>query len=170
MARTPDKINSGEENSPAAPAGIRTRNLSTTSPVLLTNKLSRLPQGHRFTQFAHFDPKRKVTVPTVSHGVVVLKIAMGRAEERKSDACWHNSVLLDESSALFLETLPRLHPSRNISPAPHHHGDKIKAHQRCTDLFFMKIAVSFVQTETLQRALCRDQNVALGLGNRELEI
>ena len=28
------KVNSGEENSPAAPAGIRTRNLSTMSPVL----------------------------------------------------------------------------------------------------------------------------------------
>ena len=30
------KINSGEENSPAASAGIRTRNLSITSPALLT--------------------------------------------------------------------------------------------------------------------------------------
>ena len=29
------KVNSGEETSPAAPAGIRTRNLSMTSPVLL---------------------------------------------------------------------------------------------------------------------------------------
>ena len=28
------KVNSGEENPPAAPAGIRTRNLSITSPVL----------------------------------------------------------------------------------------------------------------------------------------
>ena len=30
-----EKVNSGEENSPAAPAGIRTRKLSTTSPALL---------------------------------------------------------------------------------------------------------------------------------------
>ena len=29
------KVNSGEENSPAAPAGIRTRNLSITSPFFL---------------------------------------------------------------------------------------------------------------------------------------
>ena len=29
------KVNSGEENSPAAPAGIRTRNLWITSPALL---------------------------------------------------------------------------------------------------------------------------------------
>ena len=29
------KVNSREENSPAAPAGIRTRNLSITSPALL---------------------------------------------------------------------------------------------------------------------------------------
>ena len=28
------KVNSGEENSPAAPVGIRTRNLSITNPVL----------------------------------------------------------------------------------------------------------------------------------------
>ena len=37
----------GEENSPAAPAGIRTRNLSITSPALLTNKLSRLNKQDR---------------------------------------------------------------------------------------------------------------------------
>ena len=30
-----DKVDSGEENSPAAPAGIRIRNLSITSPALL---------------------------------------------------------------------------------------------------------------------------------------
>ena len=38
VKRTPNKthkVNSGEENSPAAPAGIRTRNLSITSPALL---------------------------------------------------------------------------------------------------------------------------------------
>ena len=29
-----DKVDSGEENSPAAPAGIRIRNLSITSPAL----------------------------------------------------------------------------------------------------------------------------------------
>ena len=29
------KVNSGEENSPAAPAGVRTRNLSIRSPALL---------------------------------------------------------------------------------------------------------------------------------------
>ena len=43
---TQELINSGEERSSAAPAGIRTRNLSSTSPVLSqtnTNKLSRLP-------------------------------------------------------------------------------------------------------------------------------
>ena len=38
MERTPNKsahkVNTGEENSPAAAAGIRTRNLSITSPVL----------------------------------------------------------------------------------------------------------------------------------------
>ena len=38
MERTPNKesaheVDSGEENSPAAPAGIRTRNLSITSPA-----------------------------------------------------------------------------------------------------------------------------------------
>ncbi len=40
MERTPNKsqtheVNSGEENSPAAPAGIRTRDLSITSLALL---------------------------------------------------------------------------------------------------------------------------------------
>ena len=33
--RVAHKVNSGEENSPAAPAGIGTRNFSMTSPVLL---------------------------------------------------------------------------------------------------------------------------------------
>ena len=37
VERTPNmtKVNPGEENSPAAPAGIRTGNLSITSPALL---------------------------------------------------------------------------------------------------------------------------------------
>ena len=32
------KVNSGEENSPTAPAGIRTRNLSITSPLLIPTR------------------------------------------------------------------------------------------------------------------------------------
>ena len=36
-------VNSKEETSPANPAGIQTHNLSITSPVLFTNKLSWLP-------------------------------------------------------------------------------------------------------------------------------
>ena len=49
MERTPNKSQhtkltlEREKISPAAPAGIRTRNLSITSPGALTNKLSRLP-------------------------------------------------------------------------------------------------------------------------------
>ena len=34
------KVNSGEENSPAAPAGILTRNLSITSPALYHQAIS----------------------------------------------------------------------------------------------------------------------------------
>ena len=44
MERTPNKaahkVKSGEENSPAAPAGIRTRNLSTTSPAVYEGRLT----------------------------------------------------------------------------------------------------------------------------------
>ena len=40
------KVDTGEENSPAAPAGTRTRDLSITSSMLdaLTTELSLLPQ------------------------------------------------------------------------------------------------------------------------------
>ena len=37
------KVNSGEENSPAAPAGTRTRNLSITSPALYQQAIPAVP-------------------------------------------------------------------------------------------------------------------------------
>ena len=40
------RVSTGEENSPAAPAGIQTRNLSITSPAR-TKKLSHLPRIYR---------------------------------------------------------------------------------------------------------------------------
>ena len=42
------KVNSGEENCPAAPVGIQTRNLSITSPALLPTSY---PDSHVYTLY-----------------------------------------------------------------------------------------------------------------------
>ena len=55
------KVNSGEENSPAAPAGIQTRNISIASPALLPTSypgpLIRCPSQPRVTAAARKRPR-----------------------------------------------------------------------------------------------------------------
>ena len=56
-SKTAHKVNSGEENSPAAPAGTRTRNLWITSPALLPTSYPAFPpptpRGESSLQFIH---------------------------------------------------------------------------------------------------------------------
>ena len=56
-------MNTGEENSPAAPAGIRTRNLSITSPVLLPTSYFGSTNIHQTEKLkhTHTDPSNPTT-------------------------------------------------------------------------------------------------------------
>ena len=63
------KVNSGEENCPAAPAGIRTRDLSITSPALLpTIELSRL-NGIKTTIKSNVAPNVRTALQQVNFNI-----------------------------------------------------------------------------------------------------
>ena len=53
LNKSAHKVNFGEENSPTAPAGIRTRNLSITSPVLYQQDTPAIHQSSNTQTHTH---------------------------------------------------------------------------------------------------------------------
>ena len=107
------KVNSGEENSPAAPAGIRTRNLSITSPALLPTSY---PGSH-----LHISIKLSVTVSRHSFCQSFLRILVSLSLSRSLIVSFFLSLSLCPSPPLsLLGNLcgKKLKPDDNFSIPP----------------------------------------------------